>query len=55
MTKKSETGPVHTGDKGLSRREFFKQGAAAGVGAMALGAGAPLAEPPPTDDSVEWN
>ena len=42
-------------EKGLSRREFFKQGAAAGVGAVALaGTGAALAQDAPAQD-ITWD
>lgn len=41
-------------DKGLSRREFFKQGAAAGIGAVAL-AGVGAAEAHDSDRSMQWD
>lgn len=55
MVKKRKPDVVRHEDKnGLSRREFFRQGAAAGVGAVALGAaGAATAHESP--DDIEWD
>ncbi|MBW6507713.1 MAG: FAD-binding protein [Rhodobacteraceae bacterium] len=55
MSKKVETG--ERARSGLSRRDFFKAGAAAGVGAAALGAPAVVAAqtmPSPTD-GITWD
>lgn len=58
MAKKRDAGrkqPELEDEKALSRREFFKQGAAAGVGAAFLvGTGAAVAQESPAD-GITWN